>query len=126
MRRDTAGLAGSRKLSELGDWGERGVHPERSSSRRLSEFGAVTSCAGSLKAVAAMPPAREFFRSSFSIAAMLRSILCCLQGVIADFGDDAGFCFLRPLVDPTRASRFEVVFLIFRASSACLAADASQ
>ena len=34
-----------------------------------------------LKAVAAMP--------FLSIAAMLRSNLCCLQGVIADFGDDA-------------------------------------
>jgi hypothetical protein len=32
MRRDTAGLASSRKLSELGDWGE---------------CCAVTSCAGS-------------------------------------------------------------------------------
>jgi hypothetical protein len=64
MRRDTAGLASSRKLSKLGDWGE---------------CCAVTSCAGSLKAVAAMP--------FLSTAAMLRSILS--QGVIADFGDDA-------------------------------------
>jgi hypothetical protein len=55
MRRDTAGLARSRTLSEFGDWGECGVNPEHSRSRKLSEFGAVTSCAGSLKAVAAMP-----------------------------------------------------------------------
>jgi len=27
MRRDTAGLASSRTLSELGDWGECGVNP---------------------------------------------------------------------------------------------------
>jgi hypothetical protein len=69
MRRDTAGLARSRTLSELGDWGE---------------CCAVTSCAGSFKAVAATP--FLFYRST----AALDSLFSQRSGVIAALGDDAG------------------------------------
>jgi len=59
MRRDTAGLASSRTLSELGDWGECGVNP-------VCFRGCHVVCRV-LKAAAAMP--------FVSTAAMLRSIL---------------------------------------------------
>jgi hypothetical protein len=67
FREHATGHRRTRQLAKA--FGVRGLGRARSLPRYV--FGAVTSCAGSLKAVAAMP--------FLSTVAMLRSILCCLK-----------------------------------------------